>query len=268
MVGVIACEALYHEVDRLREDDRFCEAAVRYVPQELHEFPVNVPDESAIRTTVQAAVDDLDEVDRSRIVVAYARGEWIESIRSAHTPLVFVPIDDCVSAVLDEPVSAETGEAKASGTYYLTRGTIDCGVDGYKLYAAYRGEVQDLLARFERARERHPDLRITWADGERFAAAVARDRRPSAERVGAVFHEVFGGFDRVELVDTGRLYDFHREYADSVRGFVERLSAEYGDGHAVELAIVDGETTPLERAASEPRLDCLEQEGVKVYRPE
>lgn len=262
MIGIIGCEALYHEVERLRP-----EATVRYVPQELHEFPVNVPDDDAIREAVQTAIDELDDPDRDRIVIAYADCIEIDGLQSHHVPLVCTPIDDCVSAVLDRPVSETTGERKAAGTYYLTRGTIDCGVDGYKLYAAYRNELDDLLARFEWAREVHPDLRPTWADGDRFTTVVEGNGRPSQKQIGAVFHEVYGGIDRVELVDTGGLYDLHRDYAEMVRRFIEQLSAEYGDGHEVDLDVVDGDTSRLERAVSDAPLETMENESVEVYWP-
>lgn len=265
MMGVVACEALYNEVERLRPN-----AAVRYVPQELHEFPVNVPHEPNVEERLQAAIDDLDhDADLDRIVVLYANSSGnISGLSSTHAPILVAEIDDCVSAVLDRPTSQTTGESKATGTYYLTRGTIDCGVDGYKLHEAYRGEIDDLVARFEQASEAHSDLRVTWADGDLFTSVVDRSRERPPDFVGAVFHEILGDFERVELVDTGGLYDIHREYAESFRAFVDRLSAEYGNGHDVDLAVVDGEPTLLERALSRERLETFGgDDQITVNRP-
>lgn len=252
MIGVVACEALYHEVERYCPPE-----AIRYVPQELHEFPVNVPRETDIQNRLQAAIDDV-EPDRDRIVVLYANSSAeMAGLDTRHAPLVVARFEDCVEVVLDRPDSEKTYDSKASGTYYLTRGTIDRGVDGYKLHEAYRGEIVDLRARFERAREAHPDLRVTWADGDLFQSVVQRGQERSPDLLGGVFHEILGGFERVELVDTGGLYDVHREYAEEFRSFVEHLAAEHGDGHSVELSVVEGDSSLLERALSD--------EGVETF---
>lgn len=254
MIGVVACEALYNEVARLRPN-----AAVRYVPQELHEFPVNVPHETDVQGRLQAAIDGLEGGEKSeldRIVVLYANSSAdVAALQSTRVPLVAAGIEDCVSALLDRSVSPTTGEAKARGVYYLTRGTIDCGIDGYKLHEAYRGELDPLLARFEAARESHPDLRVAWPDGELFRTVAERGRELSLELLGDVFYDLLGGFERVELVDTGDLYDIHREYAESFRSFIEQLSDAHGDGHEVEIALVDGDAGHLERALSEGSIE-------------
>lgn len=275
MIGVVACQALYHEVEVRRP-----EATVRYVPQELHEFPMNVPREVDVQKRLQAAIDDLERrnddvagpvqhANLDRIVVLYANSSAdVSGLRSTHAPVVVAGFDDCVSAVLDRTVSTSTGEAKEADTYYLTRGSIDCGVDGYKLHEAYRGDLDGLVARFEAARESHPDLRVTWPDGDLFSTVVERGLELSPELVGDVSHEILGNFERVELVDTGDLYDVHREYAKSFQAFVERLAAEHGDGHDVDLAVVQGDTALLERALSEESLETLaSDEQFTINRP-
>lgn len=267
MMGIVACEALYNEVERLRAD-----APVRFVPQELHEFPVNVPQEVDVQGRLQVAIDALEERTGSnldRIVVLYANSSAdMSQLQSTHVPLVVPRFDDCVSALLDRPVLRTTGESKARGTYYLTRGSIDCGVDAYKLHEAYRGELDDLVARFESAHESHPDLRVTWPDGELFSTVAERGLELSPELVGGTFHEILGGFERVELVDTGSLYGVHREYAELFRSFIERLSRTHGDGHDVNLAVVEGDTSTLERAVSDDSLERLAQhDQFTVIRP-
>lgn len=255
MRGIVACEALYNLVER------FCpDAAVRYVPAELHEFPVNVPLEGAIADRVQAAIDELDELDEQSldaIVVSYATsgpGEWE---LSASTPLVVSDAADCVSTVLPEREN-EYGENKAPNTLYLTRGWIDCGVDCYKLYRAYRGDVDALVGDFEEAAARHSDLRYSWYRGDRFERAVDRLAAASEGIADEFFHSVVRYYDRVVLVDTGDLYEFHHDYAGHVRWFVERLRREYGDGGGggdveVQLTVTDGQTYRFEALlAGEP----------------
>jgi hypothetical protein len=265
VIGVVACEALYSEVERICPDAR-----VEYVPQELHEFPTSVPRTADIEERLRTAIDRLDSPDLDRIVVVYANHDGsIGDPRPVQTPVVLSRPEDCVSLFLPGGELTETGERKEFGTYYLTRGVIDCGVDSYKLYTAYRGRTDELVAEFEAARDAHPDLRVTWADGERFGAAVDRQRSPSGGGVDRFFHEILQYYERVELVDTGGLYEHHHEYAETFRAFVERLSADHGDGHEVELSVTDGDVSRLERlldTAGSQRL--RDDKHVDVYRPD
>lgn len=263
--GVVACEALYNAVERYGRN-----ADIRYVPQELHEFPTSVPDEDGIDRAIRAAIDDLDTPDRDRIVVLYAGIGEVCSFQTAHATVVVPPVTDCVELFLDRPADPATGEAKAPNTYYLTRGTIDCGIDGYKLYAAYREELDPLCARFERAAAKRPGLRCSWSEGDRFVAAIERGRQRPIDGMGSVFYELLGGFDRIVLLDTGDLYDIHHEYAASFRRFLQRLHDEHGNGGSVDLQVIDGDSSRIEdylAAVEETAIENLE-ECFDTYRPE
>lgn len=260
-IGIVACETLYPDIERIRPD-----ADVRYVPQEYHEFPVSVPRDGEITDRVQAAVDALDGPDRERIVVVYANSsdgnsDGLQGVESAHASLVVSRFDDCISVLLGGEEAPATGERKTFGTYYLTRGWVDCGVDCYKLYRAYLGEEADLLAQFGRAGD---SRRVTWADGDRYRRAVERGQSMSAGTVGRFFYEVVQYFDRVELVDTGHLEPFDHEYAESFRSFVESVRAEHGDGGSVTLSVTDGTTAPLETLLGG---DLPDEEFLDVYQP-
>ncbi|MFB6183407.1 MAG: DUF1638 domain-containing protein [Haloarculaceae archaeon] len=240
MIGVVACEALYSELERLL-DDLGIDAEVRYVPQELHEFPVNVPSETRIGDALQSRVDELDRPEMDRIVVSYATsGGGVAGLVTEHAPLVVSTADDCISSFIYRTEDWTMGEPKEFGTYYLSRGWIDCGVDSYKLYRAYCGTDDELLARFERAAADHPDMRVTWNEGELFERALDR-RDLDAEQAGRFFHKVLEYFRRVKLIDNGNLYEFHRAYAEEFRSFVAELSAAHGDGHDVDLEVIDGD---------------------------
>jgi len=256
-LGVVACETLYPDVESLVPD-----AEVRYVPQEYHEFPISVPRDAEIADRVQDCVDALDGPDRDRIVVLYARtSDGLEGVSSTHAPLVVSRVDDCISVFTRRLGTTTTGEAKERGSYYLTRGWIDCGVDCYKLYKAYLGEESDLLAEFER---REDDRRVTWNDGDRYRRAVERGRSTSERTVGRFFHRIVGHYERVVLLDTGHLGTFDHEYAETFRSFVERLKAERGDGESVELSAVEGDRSVLATILGE---DAHESEFVDVYPP-
>lgn len=232
-LGVVACETLYADIAAIRPD-----ATVRYVPQEFHEFPASGPQDSAIRERVQTHVDALEEAECDRIVVIYARSsDGLAGVRTNHTPLVVSEALDCVSLFLPDAAPRRSGDPKASGTYYLTRGWIDCGVDCYKLHEAYRGAGEALHAAFDGI---GAERRVTWHEGERFRQAVDRGRRMSTASIGRFFHEIVGYYDEVSLVDTGLLTPFDHEYAGMVRDFVESLRREHGDGGTVDRSVVDG----------------------------
>lgn len=237
MIGIVACEALYPLVERFASD-----APVRYIAAELHEFPINVPLDDDITDRVQAAVDDLSGTGLDAIAVSYARaGDGLVGVSSSDTPLLVSRLADCTSTLLPDRPTAY-GETKAPGTLYLTRGWIDCGIDSYKLYMAYNGEIEALRRRFEAARNDHPSLRVTWPDGERFARAVDRSRTPSPSSIDRFFHSVVRHYDTVALVDTDDLLDLHHEYAETVRDFIERLRREHGTEGDVELERIEGVT--------------------------
>ncbi|MEA5385741.1 hypothetical protein VB773_06445 [Haloarculaceae archaeon H-GB2-1] len=174
--------------------------------------------------------------------------------------------DDCISSFIYRTEDWSMGEPKEFGTYYLSRGWIDCGVDSYKLWTAYRGEDDDLRDRFEAAADEHPDMRVTWADGGLFATALEK-RDLDGEQAGRFFHKVLEYFRRVKLVDNDNLHDFHHEYAESFRAFVERLSAAHGDGHEVTLDVIDGDLHLLRTLLTTSVDGEPDSEFVEVYEP-
>lgn len=242
MPGVVACEALYNLIERL-----IPEATIRYIPAELHEFPINVPVESDIQARVNVAVDDLVQAGCERIVVSYSMDEATRaSLHTSHGDLAISKEADCISTVLP-PRSSPYGEKKAPRTLYLTRGWIDCGVDSYKLYHAYRDELDELIQSFEEAGNRHDDLRVSWHTGDRFARARERRHGVSSELVDRFFYEIVQHYDRIILVDTGDLHEFHHTYAEEVQGFIERIRRLEGDDQSVILSILDGDVSKLRR---------------------
>ncbi|WP_327053952.1 DUF1638 domain-containing protein [Halomicrococcus gelatinilyticus] len=241
MIGVVACEALYNVIERHAP-----EATVRYVPPDRHEFPVNVPDETAVSRVLQRRIEAVDDPSLDRIVVAYADdGENLTGLRSGHAPLVVARSADCLSTFLPESGSGVGSERKEFGTYYLSRGWIDCAVDSYKLHCAYVGGERDLVDRFGRAESSHDDLRFTWNEGKLYERALDAQERVTGDQVGRFVHRIVQYYDTVTLLDTGDLYPLHHEYAERFRAFLERLSRDHGDGHEVELTVTDADDAAL-----------------------
>lgn len=259
-IGVVACESLYSQIERLVPG-----ATVRYVSPTRHEFPTNVPDDEAIAAHLQAHVDDLDDPSLDRIVVSYANSsDGLTGLRSTHAPLVVSRADDCTSALLAGP-PGEWGERKAFGTYYLTRGWIDCAVDSYKLYRGYLGESEALRREFDRAADAHPDMRVTWAESDAFQRAIEKGQTASPGAVDRFFHEIVQYYETIALVDTGDLYECHHDYADRFRSFVERLARTHGDERSVKLDVVDGDDQFLRALLTAD--DHAQAERIDVYPP-
>lgn len=241
-LGIIACETLYAELEQIAPD-----ATVRYVPQEYHEFPVNVPREAESTEVIEKYVRELEDAGVDRIHILYdADDEVLSGIQSDQVPLFRSRAGDCVSMFLHGIEPLEFGERKASRTYYLTRGWIERGLDAHKLYRGFLGEREQLIVQFERAAAEPDGLSFTWPDTDGFERAVERGQGMSREAIGRFFHDVVGFYERVVLIDTGTCSEFHREYAESFRAFIAELSAEHGDGHEVTLSVVDGDTSVLE----------------------
>ena len=261
MNGIIACETLYQEIEARVED-----AAVRYVPHDLHEFPVNLGDERKIRAALEREIEALDREDVSSVVVLYTGTADLDGYETEHAPLVISTADDCISTFRYRADTSETGEVKAPGVYYLSRGLIDRAVDSFKLYSAYRGETDALLSRFEAAAADHPDMRVDWNEGELFERAVDRWSGMSEAAVDRFFYELLGYYETVELLDNGNLYDVHRWYGSAFRDFLEDLGRANGESVDVTFRVADGDTGLLDSLVSGEDV-VRESPHVAVFEP-
>jgi hypothetical protein len=234
MRGIVACETLYDEVERLAPD-----AAVRYVPHDLHESPIHVGDDRDVGEAVREAVADLEAAGVDSIRIVYAGMTGLDGLATESTPLAVSLADDCVSTFRYRADTTATGEVKAASVYYLTRGIIDRAPDSYKLYLAFRGETDELQERFASARAADPDLTIDWADSWLFERASERGAGMSEVAVDHFFADLLGYYTRVELVDTGSLYELHHWYAEQVRAFLEGLGDD--PDRSVSLQVAEGD---------------------------
>ncbi len=255
MRGIVACETLYPELEALAPD-----AEIRYLPHDLHEFPVNVGDDRKIGVYVREAVASLEAAGVSAIAIAFAGRTGLDGLETDEVPLYVALADDCVSTLRYRAVNSETGEAKEPGVYYLTRGGIDRAVDSYKLSLAYRGTTATLADRFEEAKADHPDLVVDWTESDLYERAVERGSGMNETTVDRFFADILDFYDTVELVDTGSLYEIHHWYADQVADYIESLA----DGEkSVTRRVGDGDLGLLEQlvAAEQP----AESADVAVY---
>jgi hypothetical protein len=203
---------------------------------------LNVADDREIGHYVADAVADLESQGVDSIVVAFSGLDGLDGLSTEAVPLMVSLADECVSTFRYRADTAETGEVKEAGVYYLTRGHIDRAVDGYKLYRAYRGRVEALTDRFDEAAAQDPDLRIDWADSRLYERALERGAGMSGEAVDRFFGTMFEYYDTVELIDTGTLGDLHRWYGQAFADFLTGLR----EGDEVEFRVEPGDMGLLE----------------------
>lgn len=255
--GVVACSTLYAELGAFDAD-----AVCRFVPQELHESPMDPGDPAAARDRVQAAVDGLSGDDRPHVAVAYARSEDdLVGVTAREVPLVVWRVGDCVDALLgaDGP-----GDPKEPGTFYLTRGSIDRGVDPFKLYLAYRGEAEGLVDWFDSRVGDTAGIEVTWHRGGRMRRAIEAGAVGDIEAVRDAFRRQLSYYDRVALVDTDTLEPVHRAYARRFVGFLADVLGDGGDRPTIDLGEVPGDPSILESMLGWPGTDDV---GLEVVGP-
>lgn len=257
MLGVVACETLYPEFDRVSE-----QVTVEYVPQWYHEFPIHAPESERIRVHLQKGIERLENRGVDEILILYHDPEGVTGLRTAETPLHVFEGGDCIELFLDDSPKGRFGERKALATYYLSRGWIDVGIDCYKVYKAYAGEIDEVIDRYESAQSKYPDMRVTWPESERIVDATARSKtmRVAPE---SLLEDIVSCYHRVLLIDTGTLTPFHHEYAETFREFVSDVGAVDGERKNVFLRVIEGNASAFNQLLRDP----YALEDVRTYAP-
>lgn len=245
MNGIVACETLYPELPGTDP-----EAAIEYVPQWYHEYPIHTPESTRAHELLQDAIDALEAQGVDHVVVIYHDGEALEGLQTQSVPLSVYRGRDCIELHLDGTPTGPGNERKAGATYYLTRGWIDVAVDSYKVYRAYAGELQDLVAAFEKAKGDTPGMRVSWPESEKIQQAAERSDTMRTDPA-AILRTVLDSFRHVVLIDSGRLTPFHRRYAEWVQSFFAEAIPETGV-RDVSLQEIPGSTAELESIVSAP----------------
>lgn len=246
MLGVVACETFYHELARAAGD-----AVVEYVPQWLHEFPIHQPESAQIHQSLQEKVNELESEGVDEILILYHDPEGVEGIEAASVPLHVYRGGDCIDVFLPDQARNRFESRKSAHAYYLTRGWIDVGLDCYKLFRAYSGELESLIDTFHEARERHPDLRVSWPESDRLRQAVGR-RAGMRTNPTNLMQRVAEWFQRVVLVDTDNLYPVHHDYARSFRSFLIELQSNNANRSVEPLAVIEGNRDVLDSVLADP----------------
>lgn len=246
MLGIVACETLYDELRRLAPG-----AAIELIPQWYHEFPIHAPESERIHGLVQERIHTLERNGVDEILVLYHDPEGVAGVRTSEVPLYVHRGGDCIELFLTDRPKGPHGERKAAGTYYLTGGLIDVGLDCYKVYRAYAGEIDDLIREFEEAKNARPGMRTTWPESERIQNAIERSERMRTPPETLV-RDVVSCYHHVVLLDTGNLHPFHRKYAEEFCEFVADVGGDDSPSASVALSVVEGDTSRLKAVLESP----------------
>lgn len=246
MHGIVACETLYDELRR-----RAPNASIEFVPQWYHEYPIHAPESERIHELVQEKIHALEDEGVDEILVLYHDPAGVAGVSTSDVPLFVYRGGDCIELFLTDSPRGRHGERKSAGTYYLTRGWIDVGLDCFKVYSAYAGKIDTLVRRFEEAQKKHRDMWVTWAQSERITDAAKRGERMRTPPE-ALVRDVVSCYHHVVLLDTGNLHPFHREYAESFRQFVYDVGVDESAAASVSLSEYEADLSRLDRILEDP----------------
>lgn len=124
LAKLITCETVWDELQHLVPDD---------MPRTILEFGLhNTPDR--LHDVLQQAVDETKgEVDT--ILFGYGMcSKGTLGLQSRRFSLVIPKVDDCIALFLGSRAEYQRQSSLVPGTFYLTRGWIECGDDPYTEY--------------------------------------------------------------------------------------------------------------------------------------
>lgn len=125
---IIACETVGEELRSLIPQD---------MPAKFFEFGLhNTPDK--LHTVLQEEIDQTRE-DVDTILIGYGMcSKGTIGLQSRRFRLVIPKLDDCIGLFLGSREAYKQQHFKAPGTFYLTKGWIECGDDPYTEYLKIR----------------------------------------------------------------------------------------------------------------------------------
>ncbi|MBN1264629.1 MAG: DUF1638 domain-containing protein [Anaerolineales bacterium] len=125
---IIACQTVGEELGSLLPDHfemEVLEYGLHNIPEELH-------------ARLQTAIDRTSP-EYGTILIGYGLcANAVIGIRSRTFRLVIPRADDCITLFLGSREAYEQQFRQAPGTFYLTRGWIECGEDPYTEYCTLR----------------------------------------------------------------------------------------------------------------------------------
>ncbi len=230
--AVISCEVLYSEISKLVNGE---DIKVEFLPQGLH----NRPDSNDMREEIQDKIDELDECGvYDAIILGYGLcGGGVKGLTSKKCEIVVPKVHDCIPLLLGREYIK--GNIDAGGTYYLSRGWIDCGGDNYKEYLFLSGAIDKWVNRFKDYQASRDDVIANWYEKDRYNSRKRDRKRFTEELARYVCFQCLKNYSAITLIDNDNLFNIHRKYAKEMTRFIDNLLKEYR-GEGIEYREIDG----------------------------
>ncbi|MGE5357631.1 MAG: DUF1638 domain-containing protein [Bacteroidales bacterium] len=152
----------------------------------LHRAP------ALLRDALQRQLDRLAEP--SVVLMAYGLcGKGVQGLRSGVHTLVFPRCHDCIAMLLGSHEAFMRENAVAPGTYFLSKGWLECGSDPLREYEEYVATRGEQMARWliEQLYHNYTRVALVAADKQDFVEYGPRARKV-AEFLGARYVELEG----------------------------------------------------------------------------
>lgn len=212
--GVVACRVFYQELQSIIGDTR--DIDVEYLPQGLHDLPAS----ESMREQIQQKIDEMEgRKNYDYMMLSYglcSRG--VEGLKTKNAGLIVPLVHDCIPLLLGNHQLKENLDD--GGTYYLSRGWIDCGGDTYKQHLQMIDKLDAWKERFESFQEREPDAVVDWFTKEKYRGEARKYPPEVAEYISFEFMK---NYSFITLIDNENLDLIHDEYAAEMYRFLRDL---------------------------------------------
>ncbi|MCF7890672.1 DUF1638 domain-containing protein [Candidatus Bipolaricaulota bacterium] len=253
--AIISCGALYGEVNELvlpRSD-----WDIEFLPQGLHDKP----DSSIMRRRIQDKIDELEsKTDYERIVLGYGLcGGGIEGLSTSGANLIVPKVHDCIPLLAGD--KNLKGNMAEPGTYYLSRGWIDCSSDAYKEHLFFSNKLKSWRNRFldykNEAKESAPVNNIGWwFNKDRLDPEKRKRERFDRETSRKITLQCVGNYRNLALIENDLLETIHTDYADKMYEFLSELLTEARRGD-LEFKRLDASLDSLREVLFQPETSGL-----------
>ncbi|MBS3735985.1 MAG: DUF1638 domain-containing protein [Candidatus Bipolaricaulota bacterium] len=253
--AIIACGALYGEVNELLLSRNDWD--IVFLPQGLHDKP----NSSTMRRRIQDKIDELEgRSDYDRIVLGYGLcGGGVEGLSTSGSKLVVPKVHDCIPLLAgNENLKGNMAEP---GTYYLSRGWIDCSSDAYKEHLFFSNQLEDWRSRFlDYKNDAKESILVNnvgwWFNKERLDPEKRERGKFDRETSRKITLQCIGNYRTLALIENNLLETIHTDYANRMYEFLSELFTGAGK-RDIELKRLSASLDPLKEVLFHPSTSGL-----------
>ncbi|MFB6290959.1 MAG: DUF1638 domain-containing protein [Candidatus Bipolaricaulia bacterium] len=253
--AIISCGVLYGEVNKLaRSRDDW---NVEFLPQGLHDKP----DSSDMRRRIQDKIDDLESKSNyDQIVLGYGFcGGGVEGLSTSGAKLIVPKMHDCIPLLAGN--KNLKGNMAEPGTYYLSRGWIDCSSDAYKEHLFFSNQLENWRNRFLDYKNELTNSIMAnnigwWFNQDRLDPEKRGRERFDRETSKKITLQCIGNYRTLALIENSLLETIHADYADEMYKFLSKLLSEAGRGD-IEFKRLSSSLNPLREVLFQPESSGL-----------